>query len=288
MLVNKFKISDLSDLEGYLTIPISSNFSPETQQYENVETYFNFKDSDIINPTIDYEKLKISPIYLSGSTTPYISHLDSLKFNLHFYIGSTWSINTTKLSEIGFTKEDVSNKRNKLSKSFLRLSFYDSMDLKTQNLLFYSTIFVDSDDMYGQYLNTGVTFSNIGVSFSVENPKLSKKIKSFEGYNIYLFKDELSKTTKKSIYMRVDFNNASNGRSILFTRRDATLNNNGYTMKEIHNMMFFEIVCEFNENMNQYVWYFKDLIGKKLETSNTDDPYVKNVLNIELNQAKVI
>lgn len=288
MLVNKFKIDDLASSDGYLTIPISSNFSPEIQQNENIENYFDVTTSDIINPTTDYEKLKLSPIYLSGDTTPYITHLDCLKFNLHFFIGTTWSINTTKLSAIGFTQEDVANKRNKLAKSFLRLSFYDSMDLKTQNLLFYSTVFVDSDDMYGQYLNTGITFSNIPMSFSVENPKLSKKIKSFEGYNIYLFKDELSKTTKKSIYMRADFNNASNGRSILFTRRDNTLNNNGYTMKELYNMMFFEIICEFNQNLNQYVWYFKDLIGKNLETSNTDDPYVKNILNIELNQAKVI
>lgn len=288
MLVEKFKITDLNTLDGYVSIPMSSSLSLETQQYENIETYFNLTDSDIINPIIDYEKLKVSPIYLSGDTTPYITHLDCLKFNLHFFINTTWTINTTKLSAIGFTEEDVSNKRNKLGKSFLRLSFYDSNDLKTQNLLFYSTIFVDSDDIYAQYLNTGVTFSNIPMSFSVENPKLSKKIKSFEGYNIYLFKDELSKNTKKSIYMRVDFNNASNGRSILFTRRDNILNNNGYTMKELYDMMFFEIVCEFNQNMNQYVWYFKDLIGKKLEISNTDDPYVRNILNIELNQAKVI
>ena len=53
---------------------------------------------------------------------------------------------------LGFDEEDVKFQKDKLAKSFLRLSFYDSPDIKTQNLLFYSTIFMNENVLYGEYL----------------------------------------------------------------------------------------------------------------------------------------
>lgn len=284
MLINKIKLSELTTSYGNINIPLLNTFSPETQQYDYIENSLGLSTIDIINTTIDYEKIKIGPIYDSNA-----SKVNALRFNIHFYNGATWDSDTTKLSTIGFTEDDVVNKRKRLAKTFLRLSYYDSKDLKTQNLLGHSTIFVDCDYLYEQYLISGSTFIDLSMSFLIENPKLSSRVKSFEGYNIYLFKDDLSKTTNKSIYMRADFNNAANGRSILFTKRDDILKDNGYTMEELSDMMFFEIICGFNANINQYVWYFKDLIGKTLNTTLIEnDIRIKNVLNIELNQAKVI
>lgn len=285
MLINKIKIGDLKVSDGVINIPLMGNFSPETQEYENIENYFDLSTSDVINPTVDYERIKLHPI-VTGIT----NHVDALRFNLHFYSGTTWDLDSTKLSTLGFTEDDVVNKRNRLAKTFLRLSFYDSKDLKTQNLLGYSTIFVDADYLYSQYLEPGVLFSDLGMSFLVENPRLSSKIKSFEGYNIYLFKDDLSKTTNKSIYMKVEFNNALNGRSVLFTRYDETPKGDGYPMNELLELMFLEIICKFDTNRNQYVWYFNDSIGKTLSNTPPDenDIKIKNVLDIELNQAKVI
>lgn len=59
------------------------------------------------------------------------------------------------LSYLNFKDEDVKYRKNKLKKSFLRLSFYDSTNPANQNLLAYSTIFVDSGDLYGRYLKYG-------------------------------------------------------------------------------------------------------------------------------------
>lgn len=279
MLINKINIGELSNLAGHTYIPLSLNFSPETQQYENIESSFNLESSDIINDTIDYEKVKVYPIGASGGT------VDAIRFKLHFYSGSTWDSLPSKINSIGFTEDDVRNKRKRLENTFIRLSFYDSKDLKTQNLLYYSTIFVDCDTLYSEYIKNNSSMSGLTVQFLVENPKLSTKIKSFEGYALYLFKNDLSKKENTNIYMRVDFNNAFNGRSTLFTKIGTPLKNDGYTMVELINMMFFDIICKFDSNKNNYVGY---LDGINEITNNSDDVRIKKIIDIDLYQAKVI
>lgn len=51
------------------------------------------------------------------------------------------------LCYLGFTDTDVKYQKSKLKKSFLRLSFYDSPNVGDQNLLCYSTVFVDSSNL---------------------------------------------------------------------------------------------------------------------------------------------
>lgn len=286
MLVNKIKLSDLDTSDGFLHIPLSDNFSSQTSDYMNIENDLGLSNSDIINAPIDYEKVKIQPTIFDNV----IKDVDSLRFNLHFYNNGSWDIGVTKLKDLGFTEDDVRNKSNRLKKTFIRLSFYDSKDFKTQNLLGYSNIFVDINYLYREYLYSGQPFSSLNISFIVENPRLSSKIKSFEGYYLYLFKDDLSKKSDKTIYMKVEFNNALNGRSVLFTRYDQAPKLDGYTMKELFDMMFFSLTCKYEADKGRYIWYFNDDIGKTLVETPPDlnDVKIKNVLNIELNQAKVI
>jgi hypothetical protein len=278
MLINKIKIGANSVIDGYINIPISSGFSTETQQYENINRNLNLAGDDIINPTIDYEKIKFYP---SGET----KLSDSLTFKLHFNNGTGWDVDSTLISDIGFDDDDVLNRRKRLEKSFIRLSFYDSKDLKTQNLLYYSTIFIDSDSLYSRYINDGLLMTNLKSEFIVQNPKLSKKIKSFEGFNIYLFKDDLLKNSVKTIYMRVDFNNASNGRSTLFIKNHPT-STDAYTMQELFENLFYEINCGYDDSNETYVYW----IDGKSNTYYEDeqDKNIKNTIIIDLYQAKVI
>ena len=58
---------------------------------------------------------------------------------------------------LGFTNNDVRYQRNKLKKTFLRLSIYDSEDEATQNLLAYYTVFYDNNKAFrkfAQYFDT--------------------------------------------------------------------------------------------------------------------------------------
>lgn len=205
------------------------------------------------------------------------------KVDENYYIG--WDTGSTNLIKIGFTEDDISHKRKNLTKSFIRLSFYDSKDLKRQNLLYYSIIYLNGDKIYSDYVNNKLSTDNLNCEILVEDPKLSIKNKSFEGFNIYLFKNDIPKYENKTIYMRVDFNNAANGKSYLFTKGvPSTIN--GYTMKQLYDNIYYEINCSYNNQLRKYVY---NLIDKDIvEYVDNNDKNIRNTINIDLYQAKVI
>lgn len=271
MLKYSFKFNDVIS-GGTLNIPITTSFSPETKKYEFIEENFDVVEMGVINPIIDYEKVRVHP---TTGTTSSID-LNSLVFKLHFYTGATagWTNNSTSLLEVGFTEDDIFNKRQRLEKTFLRLSFYDTNDLKTQNLLFFSTIFLDSGKFYGDFINDGgVTSTGLTTEFNVENPKLSKSLKSFEGFYIYLFKDDIEKNNLSTIYVKFEYNNAINGKSLLFLP-DKPSTYLGYDLIDLKSHMFLPININYNTTQNKYNY---QLSGH----TNTNSP------TIDLYQAKV-
>lgn len=77
------------------------------------------------------------------------------------------------LKYLGFTTNDVKFQKNKLKKSFLRLSFYDSDDTGSQSLLAYSTVFMDCNKLYSKF----VARSNFECYFD-DNGDIVKGIKA--------------------------------------------------------------------------------------------------------------
>ena len=57
------------------------------------------------------------------------------------------------LGNLGFTDDDVLYQKDCLKKSFLRLSIYDSPYRETQKLLYYSTLFFDTNVLYKKYVD---------------------------------------------------------------------------------------------------------------------------------------
>lgn len=55
------------------------------------------------------------------------------------------------LSYLDFNNNDVRYQKNKLKKSFLRLSFFDSMNEANQNLLSYAKIYMDTGNLFSKY-----------------------------------------------------------------------------------------------------------------------------------------
>ena len=299
MLINKITLNNLNSVDdGFINVPLSLDFSPEAQHFETIEDNFDIIKSDYINSIIDYEKIKIYPcIYTTGATNAnHIKEINAIQFSLHFYLNDNWTSGSTKYHEIGFSSDDIIYRRKKLQRSFIRLSYFDSKDFKTQNLLYYSTIFIDCDKLYSEYIKNGNTL-NLSLDITSENPKLSNKIKTFEGFGLYLFKNDLNKREEKKIYLRIDFNNAMNGRTVLFTKKLSNpLLTNGYTMQDLYNGMYFEISCKYDWDKNKYVACF-DLDKENSEdsgvyeiTSNIDldDVKITNTLKLNVYQAKVI
>ena len=68
---------------------------------------------------------------------------------------------------LGFTDEDVQNQKNKIKKSFIRLSFYDDINPLTQKLLYYSTVFFDGGDLFGKYVKAKSDLRNSGITSNI-------------------------------------------------------------------------------------------------------------------------
>lgn len=259
----------------------------------------------------DYEKTIIKPYIQRGSDK--YERATRLIFNLHFrdrmngeVVSDNWTTDDSKfwngdykknmdksdlLWYLGFDKDDVYYQKMKLQKSFLRLSFYDSDDPMNQNLLFYSTIFMDTGDLFGKYnkLKTSAIEGELDGYDSEKDvmtadvngfPRLSSQFivtdkfnndKSSEGFYIYLFNKTLPKKVAETIYMKVEFNHAKYGKTIPFLYFTDTSNNpsnsikksyliteNGgkkIDMKSYFKDLYIEMRMQYDENTRSYMYY---------------------------------
>lgn len=146
---------------------------------------------------------------------------------------------------LNFTDNDVYYRKKKVTQSFVRLTFYNSTDPIEQKLLYYSTVFLDGNILYGKYIkqmmymeendlfnekkNKGINknaavvlCSAITASARVDTQMVITneydRTKSSEGFNIYLFAEDVNlnidENGEKTIYMKVEFNHAGNGKTL--------------------------------------------------------------------------
>ena len=139
---------------------------------------------------------------------------------------------------LGFTDDDIYNQKNRVKQSFIRLSFYDSDNPLTQNLLYYSTIFFDSGDLFGKYVKrkawleeeneeydhlitpvvwspTADTDACSAVTSQLMVNDEYDMTRSGEGFNLYLFREDAPiENDPQDIYMKIEFNHAGIGRTV--------------------------------------------------------------------------
>jgi hypothetical protein len=144
------------------------------------------------------------------------------------------------LGYLNFTDNDVFYRKKKVSETFVRLTFYNSTDPLEQKLLFYSTVYLDSTTLYGKYVRQLTHMNDNGLFTDVKNMNVAviscsadtnssrvdtkmvitnefDRMKSAEGFNIYLFAKDQNinlENGEKTIYMKVEFNHAGNGKTI--------------------------------------------------------------------------
>lgn len=82
------------------------------------------------------------------------SNQEELGYNYFSYNKDDWdrSNQSDLLSYLNFTNEDIRYQKSRLKKSFLRLLFFDSVNPADQNLLAYSTVFIDSGALFSKYV----------------------------------------------------------------------------------------------------------------------------------------
>ena len=231
------------DFEKVKYVPITSydDISKTYTRLSEISFYFHFRKRKTINnnTTLSFPY----PIYDSGW---YIDpeSASTIWWNGMNYNGvvmdsqqmeAFYNANSGKsdmIGYLGFTDEDVLNQKSKLTNTFVRLSFYTSKNAVDQKLLYYSTVFLDTSSMFGKYLREMEYREDNNLStlyplvfFYDENCglRLDSKLTitgeqdmttSSEGFNLYLFKDDVQETSARTIYMKVEFNHAGNGKTI--------------------------------------------------------------------------
>ena len=291
-----------------IDIPILNNNRNDINNEIISYSYFNEKKNELIPDIIDYEKRCFTPYFKNGDN---LEPVDKITFNLYLRDregSDNWTSsdikgwNQYKLQEnndslkyksnkesegdllhyLNFTDEDVYYRKEKIKKTFLRLSFYNSNSPFNNMLLFYSTIFLDSEDLYRKYIiavNSDLSKtetpiiknkdSNLTLSFSV-NDRYNRE-KSSEGFYLYLFPDNIDNDEGRTIYMKAEFNHAGNGKTIpliypcknnkilKFGDKEfptSFIDANNGDLQEYYKQSYIPITIKHDKNNGEYVYYF--------------------------------
>lgn len=186
---------------GYISIklPIISKSGGDPIQSDIVNSKFFDKEREkAINPIIDMEKDIYYPKYINSDNGVYngsytdFNPISEIRVNLHFRTRNldTWKIDESSnwfitdyypykdiiqdkkelkalmeasdlVGLLGFTNNDVYYQKSKIGKSFLRFSYYDSIDPQNQTLLATSTVFMDEHSLFKKYIDNSRKNVNI-------------------------------------------------------------------------------------------------------------------------------
>lgn len=215
MFVNKFQVNISTLASGATATTINFPIDINYQIVDNSElierVFVKTEIEKSINPILDYEKTRYSPLDLDNN------QIDKVIYDIKLFDESNNYVDYYGF--IGFNNDDIRFRKNNFKQSFLRLSFYDSENPLTQKLIMSTVLFsnLNKTDYYPINTTIGipgqsVDVTQIPINFVVENPILNPNGFA-EGFYLYDYKDELSINESKSIYMRASFNNAKTGKS---------------------------------------------------------------------------
>ena len=244
LFVNKIKKSIIPNFIDLEKIKYAPSFKSDDSVYLATGLTFNlhFRTRVSVDSTDDEKKYYFDDTWHFNDTLNTWNGNgleDTARVRDELYRDEKFINSSNLLGYLGFTDEDVYNQKNRLKQSFIRLSFYDSPNPLEQNLLYYSTIFLDSGDLYGKYVKRKawleeaiegydqnkypVVWSSAATTDPCE-PVTSQLIvndeydmtRSGEGFNLYLFREGAPVDEKdvQDIYMKVEFNHAGIGRTV--------------------------------------------------------------------------
>ena len=278
---------------GYISIklPIISKSGGDPIQSDIVNSKFFDKEREkAINPIIDMEKDIYYPKYINskdgvynGSYTDF-NPISEIRVNLHFRTRNldTWKIDESSnwfitdyypyndiiqdkkelkalmeasdlVGLLGFTNNDVYYQKSKIGKSFLRFSYYDSIDPQNQTLLATSTVFMDEHSLFKKYIDNSRKNVNIYKTIS----KTSGGTTCIDKITVESeFVDEKKKSSKATTFdkknIKIDENKRLGSRLIISNKYNTDTSSEGFYIymfkeysKNLHPRQIFMKV-EFN------------------------------------------
>lgn len=212
----------LSDLSGvthtYINVPVT--LTPQmTDQAELVKRKFvDVEVEKAINPILDYEKVRFSPIYFPDpNNTSVYEFVNNITYNVKFINSAGFPTGMSYYSDISITDDDIRYGKKRFENSFLNLSFFDTDRATDQRLISFINVFpriTMNDVQVAGDPKPGLPkpANQIPITFTLSDP--IKDPSGFaEGFFIYNYKDEVSASLPKELYMRARFNNAADGKT---------------------------------------------------------------------------
>jgi hypothetical protein len=231
-----------------------------------------------INEPIDMEKQIFIPS-LDRHLSTYVVNEINFKINVRkrkygwesTLLENEWygdETGTTSIFDIGFDDNDIKFQKSSLKKSFIRLSFYDTPHRGNQKLLYYSTVFLDSNKIFNDYFAKD---KKSDLEFVIKNSFDYSACS--EGYYLYLFPKFAKKDIPTTIYLKVEFNHAKYGKTISLVLPSDDDYKNGYTnnntrgttgIEKLFNDLYIKVNIMYDSKNNKYVWYIPDSTNNKV------------------------
>ena len=240
-----------------VSVPIAEDFATNAFAEDAFNSFTESRKNRAVNKIVDYEKMKFTPCYRGSNGK--IRLYNSIKFNINLRDrkgSEDWTVNdenywfayntisqsgrlkkTNKnvsgadiISSLDFEDNDIYYQKNKVKNTFLRISFYNSNDRKTQQLLYSVKLYLDSGRLYGKYIKDvenrsesegmvvddwGLGENGLYVDFTCSSSYDTGN--TSEGFYLYLFPSNLDEETGGTIYMKAELNNSKYGYTIPLT-----------------------------------------------------------------------
>lgn len=168
------KLVDVTDINFYLHLRTRNDiWEIENDNIAEVEDIFgkdfiNDETKDIIakdnTATYDFKSRNTSWNLFDY----YPNFCNTLKNDSSLYNENVYYQPSDLLGFFDFSDDDIFYQKTKIGKTFLRMSFYDSKDPQTQSLLGTSTVFFNSREIFGKFIDV---MSNPDPTISYKNPK---------------------------------------------------------------------------------------------------------------------
>ena len=210
MFVKKYEIRyDKTTNNTSVNIPIRLDFTPVDNSELIEDKFVRDEVEKAINPITDYKKVRFKPSVIRNGVWDIV---DEFKLQLTLFDGTMYSQTPTTYGDIGFVYSDLFCRSNRLMRSFLTLSFFDTPSTQSNRLLSFSTFFTqigtDQKEVTGQVKSA----EEAPISFRIGDPQL-KPNSVHEGFHLYWYKDLVDDAPNKEyeMYVSAEYSNAMSG-----------------------------------------------------------------------------
>lgn len=194
---------------------------------------------------------------------------------------------------LGFTNNDVYYQKSKIGKSFLRFSYYDSIDPQNQTLLATSTVFMDEHSLFKKYIDNSRKNVNIYKTISETSPttfidKITVKSE---------FVDEKKKSSKATTcdnkIITIDENKRLGSRLIISNKYNTDTSSEGFYIymfkeysKNLHPRQIFMKVDFNHAGVGLSLPFIKPMSWEKKKVGDNEELTPKEPLGLDSEELK--